>query len=351
MNLSAIIDELVEERGLDRSVLGEIVCEGMLGAYQKRYPELALSVELDKRSHDVSVWIEKEVVSQVSDDDTQISVRKARAVVSGATAGQVVKVPFGGPIGRIEILRAKQIIASQIRNIEASAVYDEFKEKEGCVVHGVVHKNERMGTAIKLQDTPAFLPRSLSIPGETLVPGHHVKALLKEVLAEPRNENQLILDRSSADLVRHLFEVEVPEVFEKLVEIKKVVRAPGYKTKIAVISHDKNIDPVGTCVGVGGARIKPILKELGSEKVDVIEWNDSLEQLVKQALKPADIDRVEVFEDKGAAHVWLDEDQRSLAIGRMGKNITLAGQLVDLDIHLVQGQQKDGDEVVIEGLE
>ena len=158
---------------------------------------------------------------------------------------------------------------------------------------------------------------------------------MKEVLPEPRNDNQLILDRASPLFIEKLFELEIPEVFEKLVEIKKVVRIPGYKSKVIVVSHDKNIDPVGTCVGVGGVRIKPILKELGTEKIDIIAWHDSLELLIKDALKPAVINRVELVDSKNA-HVWLDEDQRSLAIGKGGQNISLASQLVGVNIHLVQ---------------
>jgi N utilization substance protein A len=140
-----------------------------------------------------------------------------------------------------------------------------------------------------------------------------------------------------------LFELEIPEVFERLVEIKKILRAPGYKSKVAVVSHDLNIDPVGTCVGVGGVRIKPILKELGGEKIDVIAWNDSPEALVRGALKPAEINRVELAENGTDAYVWLDDEQRSLAIGKMGQNISLASRLTGLNLHLMQQVQASKD--------
>jgi N utilization substance protein A len=154
-------------------------------------------------------------------------------------------------------------------------VYEEFKEREGAIVHGTVHKCERGGAVVKIGEALAFLPKSLMIPGEKCSAGYTIRALLKEVLPEPRNDNQLILDRSSDLFLQRLFELEFPEVFEKLVEIKKIVRIPGYKSKVAVISHDKNIDPVGTCIGIGGARIKPVLKELSGEKIDVIVWSES----------------------------------------------------------------------------
>lgn len=338
MKLSAVIDELVEERGLDRDVLGAIICEGMLAAYEKRYPELAIRVSHDKKTDELVVEIQKEVVTSVDDEDLQISLRRARNVKKKSELGDSIWLPFDGRIGRIEILRAKQVIASKIRKIEADAVYNEFHPKEGTVVQGTIHKCERGGTVVKLGETLAFLPRSLTNPVDKCVVGYPIRALLKEVLAEPRNENQLILDRTSEFFLQRLFELEIPEVFEKLVEIKKIVRAPGYKSKVAVISNDPNIDPVGTCVGVGGARIKPILKELSGEKIDVISWSESTESLVRSSLKPAEINRVEIADD-GSANVWLEEDQRSLAIGRMGQNISLASRLTGVNIHLVQGSR------------
>ncbi len=335
MKLTDVIEELVEERGLDRGTLSSIVSEGILAAYKKKYPALSLKAEHSKKTDEVEIYAEKEVVASVEDDDSQISVRKARFVDESLTEGDKLWLPFDGKIGRIEILRAKQFIATKIREIEAKAVYDEFKEKEGTVVYGVIHKCERRGIVVKLQDVLAFLPQALTLPTDKCVVGFSIRALLKEVLLEPRNESQLILDRVSNQFLQKLFELEIPEVFERLVEIKKMVRAPGYKSKVVVVSHDKNIDPVGTCVGVGGARIKPILKELGSEKIDIISWSDSLETMVKNALKPAEVRRVELVGDR-EARVWVDEDQRSLAIGKMGQNISLASRLLDMDIHLVQ---------------
>jgi N utilization substance protein A len=343
VKLSEVIEELVEERGLDRTVLGSIISEGILAAYKKRYPEVNIQVNYDKKTDEIKVTVEKTVVSAVADEDNEISVRKAKFIDKNADLGEKVSLPFEGAIGRIEILRAKQVIATKIRDIEAAGVYNEFKDKEGDIVIGTIHKCERNGVSVKLQENLAFLPKSLTIPGDKCVVGMPIRALLKEVLAEPRNENQLILDRTSPEFLTKLFELEIPEVYEKLVEIKKIARIPGYKSKIVVISHDKNIDPVGTCVGVGGVRIKPVLKELSNEKIDVISGSDDLETLVRDALKPADINRVEVV-DEHNARVWLNEDQRSLAIGRMGQNIQLASQLTGLNIHLMADEPTQKNE-------
>ncbi len=350
VKLTDVIEALVEERDINRDILDQIVCEGMLAAYEKRYPDLSIRVNLNKKTGELVVEVEKQVIQTVDDEEIQISTRKAATIDKDATVGDWLWVPFSGPIGRIEILRAKQVIAQKIRQIEAGAVYNEFKNRQGEILQGVIHKQERAGVVVKIQEYTAFLPHSLSIPEEKMIVGHPIRALLKEVLEVPRNENQLILDRASAEFVERLFELEIPEVFEKLVEVKKVVRTAGYKAKVAVVSRDTNIDPVGTCVGVGGVRIKPILKELNNEKIDIVLWSDSLEDFVASALKPAEINRVEIADDSGVARVWLDEDQRSLAIGRMGQNIQLASRLAGVNIELVQSDKAELEQQLRETL-
>jgi len=336
VKLADVIDELVEERGLEREALGAVVCEGMLAAYQRKYPDLILKTEEDAVTGDLVVLVQKTVVSSVDDEYTEISLKKARNIDKNIALDEHIWLPFEGHIGRVEVLRARQVIASKIKQLEARIVYDQFKNKQGQIVIGTVHKTERNGISVKFGDVYAFLPYSLSIPGEKFAVGYTVRALLKEVLVEPQGDNQLILDRISPEFLEALFELEIPEVFEKLVEVKKIVRAPGYKSKVAVSSHDRNIDPVGTCVGVGGSRIKPILKELSGETIDVFLWSDALPIFVKNSLKPAVIDRVEMSSDNTSARVWLNEDQRSFAIGKGGQNISLASQITGVSIQLVR---------------
>ncbi|MFC1841906.1 transcription termination factor NusA [Candidatus Dependentiae bacterium] len=339
VKLSEIIEELEKEKGLDREVLSSIICEGMLAAHEKKYPELTFKVSYDKKTDEMSILVEKTVAASVQDEDLEISTRKAKFINKKLKEGDTVLVPFEGKIGRIEVLRAKQVIASRIREIEAKVIYEDFKDKAGSIVYGVVHKCERKGVLVKIQDIYAFLPKAFMSPNDNCVVGHPIRALLKEVLLQPKNESQLVLDRASSMFLHKLFELEVPEVFERLVEIKSIARAPGYKSKILVYSHDKNIDPVGACVGVGGARIKPILKELGGERIDVISWGDSKEELIKDALKPAVIKKVEIVGD-GNANVTLAEDQRSVAIGKKGKNISLASELAGFKINLITAEAR-----------
>jgi N utilization substance protein A len=187
VKLSHVIEELVEERGLDRSVLNEIICEGLHAAYSKKYPEVVFSVEYNKKTGDALVYAHKTVVPHVEHEDTQISTKKAKALGLDGTVGTEVLVVFEKPVGRIEILRAKQIIAQRIRLIEAKALYDEFKPREGTIVTGSVYKTELRGVMLKIGDALAFLPKSLMIPGDVCNPGYTMKALLKEVLPEHMN--------------------------------------------------------------------------------------------------------------------------------------------------------------------
>ena len=333
MNLTDVINSLVDERGLDKAKIISIICDGVCAAYAKKYPQFNFEIEFNKKQGEAEVFVKKTVVASVHDDAAEVSLRRAHVHSPKARLGDVICVPFEKEVGRIEISTAKQIIANQLREVEQLAVYNEFKDKQGAVVSGMAHKRERGGVVVKIGDVMALLPRAGGIPGESVRIGYPVRALLKEVLPIAKGGYQLILDRASSDFVQKLLELEIPEVFEGLVEIKKIVRIPGYKTKVGVVSHSSEVDPVGTCVGVGGARIKPILKELGQEKVDLIGWVDDMEALVQESLKPAEIDKVELS-DENRAIVWLAQDQRSLAIGKMGQNILLASRLTGVEIRL-----------------
>jgi len=346
VNLSEVIESLVEERGLDKDAVISVVCQGVQAAFAKRFPDANLSVVFNRHSGEVEVFVNKIVVYKIQDSDKEISLRKARVINPKIDVDQIIAVPFEHKIGRIEISLAKQLVASKIRDLELAAVYRDFKDKKGAVVSGIIHKRERGGFSVKMGENMAFLPMENSIPQEILKVGRPLKALLKEVLPAAKQDYQLILDRASADFVKGLLELEIPEIFEGIVEIKKIVRVAGYKTKAIVASNNQDIDPVGTCVGVGGARIKPILKELGQEKIDLIEQTESLDILVKNSLKPAEIDKVEIVNDKKAL-VWLDQDQRSLAIGKMGQNIMLASRLVNLEIQLQDVTINQMEEAII----
>lgn len=328
-----IISELISEKGISKEQLYEIIEESLLAAYLKKYPEALLQIKMEKGDK-FSVEARKTVVSEVEDPLLEISLRKARFVKKGVTVGDEVAVPFEEPIGRVEILKARQVIVSKIRDIEAQKVYDDFFKRQGKLVQGTIHKRERGGISIVIQGVFAFLPKQFMVPGEKYIAGRPIRALLKEVHAYHRSEGQLILDQASSDFLLALLEVEIPELYDKLIEVRAIARRAGYKSKIIVSSNDPNVDPVGTCIGVGGSRIKPILKEVGGEKIDVISWVNSKEDLVKNALRPAVINRVEII-DQSNARVWVSEDQRAFAIGKMGQNVSLASELLEMNIELI----------------
>lgn len=332
--LNKVISELVDEKGLDQAQLHSIVCEGIAAAYEKKYPGAVLRVSISKKAEALVVEIQKTVVSSVENPETEVSLKKVMALHKNVAIGDQLWLPFEEPIGRVEILKARQLIAAKLKDVEARGIYDMFADKIGEIVQGVVHKHEYSGTLVTVRDTMAFLPKSLSIPGEKYIAGRPVRALLKTVHEEYRSSGQLILDRSSSDFLARLLELEIPEVYDKLIEVKAVARRAGYKSKVIVAQNDPNIDPVGTCIGVGGSRIKPILKELNGEKIDIFSWSNSREELVALALRPAEVNKVEIV-DEHRARVWVSEDQRALAIGKQGQNIGLASELLGMDIELV----------------
>ncbi len=335
MDIAAVIQELTQDRGLDREKIIQVICQGILGAYKKKFPNLTLDVVFDAKTNKVEVFALKTVVKKPSDNASEISLKQAEILQKHVEVGDQINVPLNENVGRIDIMAAKQVIADGIRCLEEETIYKEYIEKQGSLITGTIHKRERTGYAVNFGEAIGFIPVSCMIPDETLKIGFTLRALLKEVLPTARGGYQLILDRASSDFVRKLLEAEIPEIFEKIVEIKAIERVPGYKTKIAVVCQGKEVDPVGTCVGVGGSRIKPILKELGGiEKIDLITWSENPEALIRESLKPAQIDKVLIDFEAKSALVWLAEDQRSMAIGRMGQNIALASQLTGFKINL-----------------
>ena len=340
VDIAAVIHELTEEKGLDREKVIEIICKGILSAFKKKFPHLGLEVDFNKKTSQVEVFVVKKVVETVSDQTHEILLKQAQTYDPDAQLDFKVRIPLDQKIGRIEINSAKGVIAGGIRALEEESIYNQYIGKQGALISGTINKKERAGFAINLGEHIAFMPNSCAGGTEDLRVGFTVRALLKEVLPSARGGYQLILDRSSAEFLKKLLETEVPEVFDGTVEVKKIERIPGYKSKVAVFCSKHEIDPVGTCVGVGGSRIKPILKELGGfEKIDLVAWSDNLSELVVESLKPAKISRVSVDQEAGVATVWVDEEQRSVAIGRMGQNIALASQLVGLKINLSRSDE------------
>lgn len=338
MDLSEVLKELISEKKLDRDAVIDVACDAIKVAYEKRFLEQDFEIVFDNKTLQVNVFVKKLVVekkSDVTDPENEIFLENAKAYDPNAMVDELVRVPFEKKISRSDVATAKGVLAAGLKKIEEKMIYDSFIDKKGSVITGSVHKKEVAGISVNLGDTIAFLPNSGMIPGETFHSLNPVVAMIKSVNpVADRHGYQIVLDRSDAEFVKKLFVSEVPELFDGSVVIKAIERIAGYKTKIALFSTKKNIDPIGACVGVAGVRIKVILKELGGvEKVDLIPWTEELTKYIADSLKPAVIKEV-LLELDGSATVFVEADQCSAAIGRMGQNISMATALTGVKINL-----------------
>jgi len=253
-------------------------------------------------------------------------------------------------LGRIAAQACKQAMMQRIREAERDVIFDDYEERVGQLVNGTVQRFEGDAMVINLGKTEGYLPREERVRGETFSTGDRIRGIVLEVRKDgPRV--RIIVSRSHPDLVRRLFELEVPEVADDIIDIKRVVREPGYRTKMAVVSTDPKIDPIGACVGVRGSRIKAVIDELRGERIDIIKWSDSLETLIMNGLKPAEIniDNIYADVDRHSATVIVDEDQQSLAIGKRGQNVRLASRLCGWDIDIKTRAEYEADLLDEEG--
>jgi N utilization substance protein A len=296
--------------------------------------------------------IDKEIVFQaieaalVTALARQYGEEAAITVTIDRVDGRVSGVHDGAPIdtaelsGRIGAQTAKQVIIQKIREAERDAIHDEFEEQIGHMVSGVVTRFEGAAATVQLGASEAILPRSEQIPGEVYHPNERIRGTIFEV-RKVGSRVKIILSRIRPQLVQRLFEQEIPEIADGVIEIRAIAREPGYRSKVAVISSDNRIDCVGACVGVRGNRIKNIVEELGGERIDIVRWNDDLQVLVPNALQPAEVDEVILCQMLGRGIVLVREDQLSLAIGRRGQNVRLASKLCGWDIEIMTREELD----------
>lgn len=305
-----MIDAIHRERGVDRGVLFSALEEALSTATRKRIGLLeGLEVRIDRRNGEISL---------VAPDGT-------------------VTFPSAEELGRIAAQTTKQVFMQKIREAERDKVYEQFEDLVGSIVPAVVHKLDGPNVILQLSGrSEALLPRSERVPSERLHVGDRLRVLIKEVRKEG-SRVVIIASRKDENFVKKLFEVEVPEIAEGLIRVMRVARDPGYRCKVAVYSMDERVDCIGACLGMRGTRIRNINDELGSEKIDIIEWSDSLEELVQNALKPAKnipIDHIFPDEESQSVFVLVDEEQKPLAIGMGGRNVRLAARIVSWDIEI-----------------
>jgi N utilization substance protein A len=337
--LSRVIEAVGKDRGIKREIIISALEQALLTAAQKKYGVNAvLEAHYNNDTGEIDLFQFKKVVEsepEMLDEAEEIDMQEARKLDPEAVIGDELGIKVEAPtFGRIDAQTAKQVIFQKVRDAEREIVYNEYIHRKGEVITGIARRVERGNLVIDLGKTDALLPRSEIIPGESFKPGDRVQAYLSDVALSTRGP-QLYLTRTSPKYLMKLFETEVPEIREQIVEIKLCAREPGARSKIAVVSKDRDVDPVGACVGMKGIRVQNVIQELKGEKIDIIEWSDNPVMFVQKALQPAQISSIRVDERNKTMEIMVEDDQLSLAIGRKGQNVRLAAQLTGWRLDII----------------
>jgi N utilization substance protein A len=344
--LISVIDEVGRQKGIDKTRVIGAIESALQTAAKKRFGQAEnIQVEIDPKTGEISVVSKKTIVETVTNPKAEISLQEARYYDSEAEVGdEIGSLIEMNELGRIAAQTAKQVIFQKVREAEWEAVQKEYSTRQGDLVTGIILGMERRNYLVDLGKTEAILPIQEQIPRETYRRGDRVKAMLLEVRRTPKDV-QVILSRSHPQFVAKLFELEVPEVMEKIIEIKSVVREPGDRTKIAVTSREKAVDPVGACVGIKGSRVQAVVRELRGEKIDIITWTQDPRVFIAEALNPATIEKVGIDEEKKSALVVAADSQLSLAIGKNGQNVRLAARLTGWKIDIISATEYEKEKV------
>ena len=343
--LIAALNQLEKEKGIDKDVIMEAIENSLLAACKRDFGSADnVVVNMDRETGDIYVYAIKEVVDEVYDPALEISLGKAKAIDQNLNLGDTVRIEITPKdFGRIAAMHARSVIVQKIKEEERRVVYDHFYCKEKDIVTGVVQRYVGENVSVSLDDkTDALLMKSEQIRGEVFKPTERIKLYIVEV-KETNRGPRILVSRTHPDLVKRLFEKEVAEIQDGTVEIKNIVREAGSRTKMAVWSNDKNVDPVGACVGLNGARVNAIVNDLKGEKIDIIKYSEDPAEYVANALSPADVLSIEVDEDQHICRVLVPASQLSLAIGREGQNVRLAARLTGWKIDL-SAKTEEADE-------
>ncbi|HZX35375.1 MAG TPA: transcription termination factor NusA [Thermodesulfobacteriota bacterium] len=344
LNLSNIIEQVGKDKGLDKSVLIEALESAMQKAAEKRFgPNKVIEARYNEEAGEIELFIFKTVVEEVVDPDTEISLTEAKKEDPEFIAGDSLGLKLDSKeFGRIDAQTAKQIIIQKMREAERETVLKEYGSKKGEIITGLVQRFERGDIVVDLGRTEAILPKKEQVKRESYRQGERIRGVVLDVRSEARGP-QVVISRSHPAFLIKLFHMEVPEVYEGIVEVKGAAREPGERAKIAVSSRSQEVDPVGACVGVKGSRVQAVVQELKGEKIDIIHWADDPAVLVKNALSPAQISKVITDDAAHAMEVVVPDDQLSLAIGKKGQNVRLAAKLTGWKIDITTETDARGE--------
>lgn len=334
--LSKVIESLGKDRGITKEIVVQAIESafmvtarkkfGIQGEYEARYNE---------DDGDVEIYQYKNVVDTVKDPVLEIDLPSAKKLDEEVEIGDQLGIKIENPkFSRVDVQTAKQIIFQKVRDAEREILFAEFKHREKQIISGIARRYERGRIMVDLGKAEAVLPQREMIPGENFKPGDRIQAYLSEVVMTNRGP-EILLSRTSPMFLVKLFEVEVPEIQDGTIQIKSAAREPGHRAKIAVISNDKEIDPVGACVGMKGSRVQNVVNELQGEKIDIVRWSDNLETFSRAALAPAEIESIRIDKEEQTIDVIVQDDQLALAIGRRGQNVRLAAMLTGFKINIL----------------
>jgi len=338
--------ELSRERGIDEEFLFEAIEAALITAYKRNFGSAQnVRVTLSRDTGTYHVYAVKTVVEEAADEITEISLAQARTIRPEYEVGDVIEIEVTpANFGRVAAQTAKQVVVQRIREAERGMIYEEFQSRESDILTGLVQRVENRNVFIDLGKTEAVLTPAEQIPTETYSHGDRIKAFIVEVKKTNKGP-QVVVSRTHPGLLKRLFELEVPEIQEGIVEIKSVAREPGNRSKIAVWSKDESVDPVGSCVGYRGMRVQAIVDELGSEKIDIVKWSEDPAKFIANALSPSKVVSVAVNEAEKVSRVVVPDYQLSLAIGKEGQNARLAAKLTGWKIDIKSESQAADEEL------
>ncbi len=363
-------EQFEREKGISKEILVNSLCDALVAAYKKHIRDKdATNVEaiLDEETGEIGVFRTKTVVKNVEDENTEISLTDAKEIDEDVELDDEVKIEVTPEnFGRVAAQSAKQVITQRIREAERKMVLDEFMSKKGTLITGIIQRRTDRAVIVNIGKTDAVMPSREQIPGEYYKPGNRIRVFVLDV-KETSKLPQVIVSQAHAEIVRELFELEVPEIEDGIVEIKSIAREAGFRTKLAVWSNDSSVDSVGACIGPRGTRIQTIVGELKNEKIDIVRYSEDPVEYIVNALSPARIISVDILadeEDRKEAFVIVPDDQLSLAIGREGQNVRLAHRLTgwkidiksesqarEIENRAVETQYEDNNETVEDYIE
>lgn len=336
------LEDLEKEKGIKKDYMLESIETALVTAYKRNYDSVSdnVKVTMNAETGEVHVYAEKTVVETVEDDKLEINLTDAHKINKKLSIGDIAQEEIiPRDFGRIAAQTAKQVIIQKIREASRSVLFDEFSARKGEIVSGLIQKADGGIVVVDLGKLEAVMPLKEQISTETYKVNDKIRACIVNVERGIKGAPQVIISRANGDFVRKLFELEIPEIYEGVIEIKSVSRDPGSRSKVAVYSPNENIDPVGSCVGQKGIRIQNIINELNGEKIDVIEWNADPSIYISAALLPAQVLAVDINDEEKFAQVIVPDDQLSLAIGKSGQNVRLAAKLTNWKIDIKSESQ------------